>query len=39
MDREKGRQYFGRTNDFGDQLYNVLNSIGQNGPFHRLPVV
>ncbi len=39
LDKDRSRSYFGGTTDFGNQLYDVLNSIGQGRPFHRLLVV
>lgn len=39
QDKNESHMYFKEANDFGDRLYDVLKSIGKEGPFHRLLVV
>jgi hypothetical protein len=36
---KKSRGHFGSSSDFGNSIYDVLNSIGGGGRFHRLLVV
>jgi hypothetical protein len=39
MDKSITRQYFAEAANFGEQMYDVLHTIGQNQPFYRLLVV
>jgi hypothetical protein len=39
MDKHKRKEHFGSAYDFGNSVFEVLNTIGQQSLFHRLLVV
>ena len=39
LQRETSRQYFAEAADFGEQMFRVLDTVGQGKPFYRMLVV
>lgn len=39
LDRRASSEYSAEAGRFGDLMFNILNLVGKNGPFHRLLVV